>query len=180
MRTAHQTDDGYSLVEVVVVVVLLGILGTLIALIFANTWRTQQNVADQTQATTRGQLIASEVERAMRNAVAFEIAGGGTILKVNTSLDGDRECHAFAFDGGQLRMTVTASPGGIPAGWPIWQDQVEQSGTTPYFSANGTNGIAYDFKATATDPTVAATSPVRFTGEAFMRNAAEGTMSPCW
>lgn len=180
MRTSAEKDSGFSLVELIVVVVILGILGSLITIIFANTWRTQTNVTDQTQATTRGQLIASEIERAMRNAVAFEIEGGGTILKINTSLDNDHKCQGFTFDAGKLRMTVAGWPATTPSTWPVWQEQVGQAGTTPYFVAKGSNGVAYTFDATAADPTVTATSPVHFAGDAFMRNAAEGTMSPCW
>lgn len=180
-RPSLGDDAGYSFVELVVVVVILGLLGSVIAIIFANTWRTQQNVTDQAQATTRGQLIASEVERAMRNAIAFQVEDGGNTLKVNTSLDGGGlQCQAFTFDGGKLRMVLRDPPGGLPEVWPVWNDQVKKSGTSDYFALNGANGVTYTFDATATGQAVTATAPVHFTGDAYMRNAAEGTMSPCW
>ncbi|MGN6218803.1 MAG: prepilin-type N-terminal cleavage/methylation domain-containing protein [Microbacterium sp.] len=178
-RGTTPSDAGYSLVELIVVVVILGVLGSAIAIIFANTWRTQANVTDQTQATTRGQLVASEIERAMRNAIAFEIEDAGNILKVNTSLgDGTSQCQAFKFDSGELRMTVSGAP--APGIWPVWQDQVRKMGTTPYFVAKGASGVTYTFDATAENAQTSSTAPVHFTGDAYMRNAAEGTMSPCW
>ena len=178
-RETASSEQGYSLVELIVVVVILGILGSAIAIIFANTWRTQANVADQTQATTRGQLVATEIERAMRNAIAFEIEDAGNTLKVNTSLTGgSSQCQAFNFDAGQLRMVVSDDP--APSTWPVWQDQVEKTGTTSYFVAKGANGVTYTFDATSENPQTASTAPVHFTGDAYMRNAAEGTMSPCW
>lgn len=180
MTEQERHDAGYSLLELIVVVVVLAIIGIVIATILSHTWRAQTNVTDQTQAASRGQLIASEIERAMRNAVAFEVESGGTTLKVSTSLDGALRCQGFTFQAGQLRMTVTEAPDSSPAAWPLWQDQVEQSGTTAYFAARGSNGVTYTFDATANDPTVSGTAPVHFAGNAFMRNAAEGTMSPCW
>ena len=41
----------------------------------------------ETEATNRGQLVSSAIERAVRNALAVEVSGGDT-LRVHTSLGG--------------------------------------------------------------------------------------------
>ncbi|MDY0910042.1 prepilin-type N-terminal cleavage/methylation domain-containing protein [Microbacterium sp. CFBP9034] len=178
---ANEDDDGFSLIEVIVVVVVLAILGSLIAMILVSTLRTQENVSAQTTATTRGQLVASEIERAMRNAVAFAITDGGATLKVNTSLDDELKCQGFTFGSNGVRMAVTGFPGPDSSVWPVWQDHIAQSGATDFFEETGTQGVRYSFEATTTDASEpATTAPVHFTGDAYMRNAAAGTMTPCW
>ncbi|MFF2485597.1 type II secretion system protein J [Microbacterium sp. NPDC058062] len=173
-------DEGFSLLELIMAVVLLGIVGSLAVTVLVNTWWTQESVSAQTRATARGQLIASEIERAMRNAVAFEIADGGATLKVTTSLDGDMQCQAMTFTGDGARMTVTDSPNPDSAAWPLWQPLITRSGAADYFVPIGSNGVTYTFDATTAEPGERTTAPVHFTGDAYMRNASEGTMSPCW
>ena len=60
-----------------------------VATILVNSWLTQQDVTSTTEATNRGQLIGQSIERAMRNAVAFDISPDGRMLRVHTTLGGD-------------------------------------------------------------------------------------------
>ncbi len=66
-----------------------------IATIFVNSWRTQEQVTSVTQATNRGQVVGSTIERAMRNALYFDVTESGTVLRVRTSLDGEPEVSGF-------------------------------------------------------------------------------------
>ncbi|GAA1948779.1 prepilin-type N-terminal cleavage/methylation domain-containing protein [Microbacterium deminutum] len=172
--SAHQNDDaGITFIELLVYLVLLGIFSAVFVTIFVNTWTAQASVSSQTRATMRGQLVSSEIERAMRNAVAFTISPDGSTLQVRTSLTGSRECQAFALSASGARMIVSTSPV-TSSVWPIWQDRIAQSGTTPFFEPIDSTGVTYTFDSTSDS------APVHFTGDANMRNAAEGTMAPCW
>ncbi|GAA4480311.1 type II secretion system protein [Microbacterium panaciterrae] len=171
-------DDGLSLIELIVVVIILGILGTVIATIFVNTWKSEEAVRTQSQATTSGQLVSSEIERAMRNAVAFDVSADGSTLRVDSSLGGNRQCQAFSLLADGAHMTVTAAPAAA-SGWPIWQKNIAQSGA-PFFVKSG-NTVTYTFSALSkSDSGTVAAAPVRFTGTAYMRNAAAGSLAPCW
>ncbi|GAA3623118.1 hypothetical protein GCM10022200_01670 [Microbacterium awajiense] len=174
MSTPRQDDDGLSLIEVIVYVVVLGILMIVVTMIFINTWTAQASVASQTQATTRGQLVASQFERALRNAVDYSIEESGTVLKINTTFTGTRQCQGFALTDSGLAMTITSNNAEQPiADWPIWQDRVEAiTGTTPFTDVDSTT-IAYAFNA------VSDSAPVRFTGDTYMRNQRAG-MDGCW
>jgi len=171
-------DDGFSLIELIVVVVILGIFGIVIGSIFANTWRAQEAVRLQTQATTRGQLVASEIERAVRNAVAFDVSLDGSTLRVNSSFAGPRECQAFALTSDGAHMSVTSAPA-ASSGWPVWQSDIAPAGGR-FFTANGAIvTYAFDSVSKGADGSIAG-APVRFTGQVYMRNTGEGTLSPCW
>ena len=173
-----QEDGGLSLIELIVVVVILGILGTVIVMIFVNTWKSEEAVRTQSQATTSGQLVSSEIERAMRNAVAFDVSPDGSTLRVNSSLSGSRQCQAFSLAADGAHMTVAASPAAA-SGWPIWQKNIASSGP-PFFAKSG-NSVTYAFSALSkSDAGTVAAAPVQFTGTAYMRNAAAGSLSPCW
>ncbi|WP_457101726.1 type IV pilus modification PilV family protein [Microbacterium sp. P5_E9] len=171
----RSNEDGVSLIELVVYVLLLAIVMSAVAVIFVNTWKAQQSVTAQTRATTRGQLVSSEVERAMRNAIAFDLSPDGTTLKVQTSLTGEQECQGFYFSGHEVRMIVKSSPiTKSPDQWNQWQSGIDQDGVTAYLQPLSTRGVRYTFQAAAP------AAPVRFTGETYMRNSVAGTVAPCW
>lgn len=175
--TSLDDDAGLSLIELIIYILIIGVIGTLIMMLFINMWQTERSVKDQTAATTRGQLVSSQIERAMRNAVAFSVTDGGATLKVATSLSGAQQCQGFHFTDDGALMTISNAPSGDPTSWPEWQDRLEQVASYPFFAEKGTNGVTYSFDAIEPD---AKSAPVRFTGDVHMRNASAGTLSPCW
>lgn len=177
MTRRRQDDRGVSLVELVVVVAILGVVSLVLGTLFSNIWRSQAAVAAQSQATTRGQLIASEVERAMRNAVAFDVSADGSTIRVNTALGGALKCQAFRLAADGLHMTVSASPA-ASSGWPLWQTDVA-AGSGAFISKNG-NSIDYTFDALSRSGSQTVAAAVHFQGTAYMRNSAAGSLSPCW
>lgn len=171
---SEQDDDGLTLIEVVIYMVVLSIITIAIVMILTNTMRAQASVTSQSQATTRGQLVASEVEKAMRNAVAFAVSADGTTLRVNTSFGGTQQCQAFSLEPEGLKMSISGSPAPDITTWPIWQKRVAAvDASTQVFTALGSDGVAYAFNSTSDS------APVRFAGNAYTRNDKTGVMEGC-
>lgn len=182
MTEDDQDESGITLIELIVYIVVLGIVMSVITMIFINTWQAQASVTSQTQATTRGQLVSSEIEKAMRNAEGFRVLdnGGnvvasGNILEVNTSFTGTRKCQAFAMTANGLAMTLASSPTTSAVyDWPVWQERVEGVGGGDVFTTIGSSGVTYAFNATSDS------APVRFAGDTYTRNQVVGSMGGCW
>jgi Tfp pilus assembly protein PilW len=170
-------ETGLSLIELIVALLVSVIVVVAAVTILVNSWLTQEDVTSTTEATTRGQVMGSAIERAMRNAKDFTVAptdDNGTELRVWTSLGGDLTCQAFQLASGEARIVTTSGPLPAITGWGDWQDGVGQQGVTPYFQRSG-NTLAYSFEL-ATD-----SAPVPISGQAKMRTIHDpGETSPCW
>lgn len=174
MRIADRSDDdGISLIELIVYVLIASVLLLATAAILSNSWSTQRNVTNVTNATNRGQVMTSTIERAMRNAIAFDVSVDGSTLLVHTSLTGSLACQGFSLVTGESRMSLSPTALGASSTWPVWQPGVAQRGSTPFFAETGTT-VAYTFDITTT------AAPVRFAGQAAARSAATGVSAPCW
>lgn len=182
----HRTPDerGLGLIELIVGVVVTSILLVGIGTILINAWITQGTVTTTSQATTRGQLIGSSIERAMRNAQDFDVLDDGSTLVVGVSLSGDITCRGFRVftDGeGETSLMMISSDNMLDitpeAAWPIWQTGVLQvvdgADTLPIFEKSGaSDSIKYTFDIN-TDG-----APVRFSSDAATR--ALGDTTSCW
>jgi len=182
----NHDDDGLSLIELIIAVMIIGVLGIAITMIFVNSVRAQDTVTTTSEATNSGQLYGQSVERAMRNAVVFEVGDAGRLLRVQTSLSGERQCQAFwiTAPGGSpddaLYMTSRAGalPGLSTADWP--QPWHAVGGVAPlsandgrYFTDAGDRvRFAFDIETDA--------APVTISGEAATRSPATGETNPCW
>ena len=174
MTAADRRDDaGISLIEVIVYVLLTGIVLIATSMILINSINTQRDVTSVSEATNRGQSMGSTIERAMRNALAFEVTTENE-LRVRTSLSGSQQCQAFYLAAGTARLAQAS--GALPAAsssWTVWNTGVRQNGTTPFFVQDGST-VIYTFDI-ETD-----SAPVRFAGEASIRSTTSGVTSPCW
>lgn len=194
----ERNDDGASLIELIIYTVVLGLLMTGLATMFVNMWLTQGQVDARTQATTHGQLVSSEVEKAMRNSTGFKVIGGGNTLIVQTSLSGSQKCQSFDFDPaggvdgqGTMRMVLSTAPAPSPSAGYAWQDGIRSHADAPFSQLfTGVNaagspivtapvGVHYSFAATAPDLSTAI-GPVVFSGTAFARNSTLGSTTTCW
>ncbi|MDR7190286.1 Tfp pilus assembly protein PilW [Microbacterium sp. BE35] len=173
--SAISGDAGLSLIELIIYILLSSLLLSAMAVVLVNSWSTQKDVASVTQATNRGQVIGSAIERAMRNALDFDVDDAtGTELRVRTSLGGNLACQAFLLKDGDARFTT--SSGALPtlaSDWARWENGIAQYASTPFFVENG-DVVTYTFDI-ETD-----SAPVRFSGEAAARSTATGVSSPCW
>jgi len=143
-------EHGLSLIELIVVVVVLGLILSGVAVMFANILTTEQNVTTQSDATVRGQSFASRIEKAMRDASAYSWSSGS--LTVQMGSGGSATCEMFSAATANVRLKDDAVT----------------------FSSAGSRGIHYAFQAIGgapqgTSPVGAA--PVKFSGDAFMRNS---------
>ena len=167
-------DDGLSLIEMIMVIVLVGILSGGLAMILANSWNAQEDVSSTTTATNQGQVFASSVERAVRNAEAIEVTGG-SVLKVRTTLPGQRQCQSFRFvtSAGLGDAAYMASGSSAPVWGGAWIiEKAASIGVQPYFAFGG-DTVTYAFRIT-TD-----SAPVLFQGRVAARNTLGGG-APCW
>ena len=104
---------GLGLIELIVALLVSTIVLIAVATILVNSWLTQQDVTSTTQATTRGQLIGQSIERAMRNAVAFDISPDGSDApRPHARSAADANARHSGSTGGASYMTSTA--GSLP------------------------------------------------------------------
>jgi prepilin-type N-terminal cleavage/methylation domain-containing protein len=172
-RPEGDEELGLTLIELIVAVLVASVLLAAAAAILSNSWTTQRNVTSVSDATNRGQLISSGVERAMRNAIAFDVSVDGTTLRVHTSLGGSLTCQGFALVSGESRMSLSSSALSASTNWPSWQAGIQQQGSSPYFTQSGSQ-VAYRFDIGTSS------APVRFVGQAGTRTASTGVSAPCW
>ncbi|KAF2416374.1 prepilin-type N-terminal cleavage/methylation domain-containing protein [Microbacterium sp. B35-30] len=177
-------DRGLGLIELIVAILVSTIVLAGIATVLINSWLTQNDVLSTSEATNRGQLVSSAIERAVRNATEFKTQDGDTQLWVHTVYDDPtgadpRTCQAFDLGEGkaQMKRAATDLAAASPSVWiddsqQRWVVEVEPADGLPMFQKDG-QVLTYTFEI-ATD-----SAPVRFQGEVSMRVGGTGG-TPCW
>ncbi|QMU96535.1 prepilin-type N-terminal cleavage/methylation domain-containing protein [Microbacterium esteraromaticum] len=173
-------DSGLSLIELIVVLLLMGILGSLVVMIFINSWNTQRDVTTTSTATNEGQHFSLSVERAVRNAEAMSVSADGTQLLVRTTLGGAKTCQAFKLQPADIADPTKGDAAFITAGSsaPAWHGptilhEVAPIGAAKYFARDG-KIITYRFQVDTTS------APVTFDGEVTARNNLSEDGLTCW
>jgi len=161
--TEHDSERGFTLVELLIYSLLLIIVLGIVGAMLASTVSTSKTVNSVTSASTAAQLASESVVRGIRNASDFQLTsptGTDQLLVARTALDGATltwVCAAWYYSaagGGTIRYTT--SPVAIPAaptaaqltGWQLLDTGVAPASGTRIFTATGAqlnlafNGLA--------------------------------------
>jgi type II secretory pathway pseudopilin PulG len=163
-------DDGLTLIELIIYMLISSMILVAVGGMLINSWRAQDNVISESQATNRGQIVTSAIERAVRNALALKVVG--STLQVHTSLEG-RTCQGFGL---AADATMAMGTDALPAVWPEWVSGISSIPGMPVLEeVVAGKTVNYAFQITTTT----SAAPVRFIGSVSARNPT-GASSPCW
>lgn len=173
--TGETGDDGMSLVELIMYVLIGALFLGLVATLFASSLRSGEQTRDRDAATGTAQVVAESLQTSVRNASDVHLADDILLARVATGSDG-WECRAWALRSGELRYTTSSAaiPVGTTEGWTALATGVTGTGPdgTAFSVAEDTVSIGYRVavgEATATI-TTAVTAQAR----------SEGAVPACW
>ena len=165
-------DAGMSLAELLAYMILSGIVLAIVGTLIVRTLVTQRDVRAQATASSASQVVLTDMQSALRNAVTVRTPSdfGGQLLLVKTRVGDDDtdpasfQCRGWYLDAasGQLRTTRGAPGPGAPTtgltassdltSWAVALDGVHASTTAgaamPVFTAEGTTGARIRFEVT--------------------------------
>jgi hypothetical protein len=177
---ANRTDEGFTLVELLVYSLLLVVVISIAGGLLVNSLRAESTVRAVTSASTTAQQTADSVESGLRNSSAFEIQAvnsGADQMLVARVVRGSTaaitwKCAAWYFSRslGTVRYTevapaasgtatIAAPSAAALAGWTLLSDRVTPtSGTTIFSGSQPTLSIAFTTVGGAGKPPVAVSS----------------------
>ncbi len=166
----HDGDAGMSLAELLAYMILSGIVLAIVGTLVVRVLVTQRDVREQATASSASQVVLTDMQGALRNAVAVRTPSGfgGRLLLVKTRTGDDDadptsfQCRGWYVDTatGELR-TVRGAPGGTAptrgltaasdlSGWTVALDGVRPSTSAgaplPVFTAEGATGAHIRFE----------------------------------
>ena len=123
-------DAGFSLVELAIYVVLLGIISSIVASTVVVSFRSEQTVSDTTNVASSSQNFITAFSRDMRNARSAEVSSDGSTITAEVASTSGDICW----------NTVT---------WTFAGDRVERNGgalidagvTSGSFGADNSDGV---------------------------------------
>lgn len=112
-RIRHD-DEGLSMVELIVVMVVSAIFLALLAALFGNSLSTQQRATERDAVTAQVNAATAAITQSVRASTTFNVSVGGARVDVKMlKADGTTwECRAWQVLGGELRYSAgtTARP----------------------------------------------------------------------
>lgn len=152
-RPSDSHDEGITLVELLIYILLATIVGTIVASILINSLRVQVQIQDASAAAQGSFLAAEALGTAVRDSTALSqsVLPDGTIIVRTRSLDPSVEsattfgpdnfvCYAFAATADEIRFTtsetaISAADAAAVGSWTLLADGVQRTApTTPIFA----------------------------------------------
>jgi prepilin-type N-terminal cleavage/methylation domain-containing protein len=179
--TSPRDESGFTLIELMVVCVLLGIVMTVLGGIFISTLRTQQTVSSVSTSSNNAQLAARTLDTRIRNSSEFQLttpSGSDQLLVARSASTGATlswNCYGWYYSATNktLRMTSTADGTKItaPSATALASWTLVASGVTPasgsVFSAAGSQlTVGFDVAATNSKSTTIQFTTAKTTGVA--------------
>jgi len=178
-------DDGVSLVELLIYMMLAVVVLTIIASILINSLRAENTVRTAADATSSAQLVAQSLNRGIHNASAIEVstpAAGITVVRtrsIDSSASGVWRCEAWVVADGELRTTTSSSAIAVPttaaaaSTWLLLAEGVAPIGSAPIFSlASDERSLGLSFTVAngsgvpvTLDTTIVSKQPIPSTGK---------------
>lgn len=189
-RAKPSTDDGFTLIELIVSALLLVVVISVVGGLFISTLSTQATVTTVTTATQRGQLVTDSIENGIRNAAVGSVApysltspaGTDQMLVARTAGNGSSlnwNCSAWYYSAStkSIRFMSSATAVSAPsssalATWTLLSTGVTPSAGTSIFSLSGPS-LSFAFRQ------IAGSSYVSFTSTISSRTGVTGS-SPCF
>lgn len=111
-----RAERGYSLVELLVYIVVLGIISTIVATVIVSLFRTEQTVSSISSTSNDTQLFSTVFARDVHNARAATLGGGGASVTLQVASSSTPLCWrdvTWAFQGDEIARTApgTAAQG---------------------------------------------------------------------
>ncbi|WP_084130446.1 type II secretion system protein J [Demequina sp. NBRC 110055] len=139
------SDEGFTLVELLVYMFLFAIVFTMVAMLMINGFRTQSGVTQTTTRAGDAQNASAAIAYDVRYAAAFRIETGGDVLRTRTwegtPSSGRYVCRGWYYDdvSAVLRHissdTAVASTAGGAQSWPVYAREV--SADVPFTTIDG-------------------------------------------
>lgn len=154
------SDEGFTLVELLVATLLFGLVGIVIASIFISTLNVQQTVSGVSTSTNTAQSAASNIDNGIRNASGFSLTAtsGDQLLVARVAGAGSSltwTCRAWYYSSSAGTIRTTSGPVGTKivaptssalAAWTLLTGSVTpRSGSTIFTDVDGvTLAVAFD------------------------------------
>lgn len=143
-----ETDEGFTLIELVIYVSLSVVVLLIVGGIFINSLNAERSVRGVNDATNQGQLVAQSVTNGVRNSsdilLTVPVTGAQLLMtrSVGSAATPVWNCSAWYFANGEIRTKQSSSAIAVPtaaqlATWTLLNPSVKVNGSNPVFLKTG-------------------------------------------
>ncbi|WP_104171744.1 prepilin-type N-terminal cleavage/methylation domain-containing protein [Cryobacterium sp. M23] len=192
MRGSSSSTRGFTLIELLVSAALGVLVMVLVGGMLVSTLNAQSSVRAAAQSSNTGQLVAKALTRDVRGArdLTTAIPFAGTCLLrltvVDNALTAPVSVHfvAWYFGNGEIRtrrsniaIADPVSPAAVTTAWTLLATGVQRSGSTPVFTASGSQvGLTFTVAGSTGAPVLIQTTD---TSRQPMPTAGPGSSTSC-